>query len=220
MHVRQRGNNRGDCFVCATDYAMYLRLLAEAREREGCEVHAYVLMTNHVHLLLTGRQADSVSRTMKRVGESYVRYFNRAHSRTGTLWEGRFNSSVVDTEAYLLRCYRYVERNPVRARMVAQASHYRWSSHRANAHGDRDDLVSPHPLYTALGLTAEARRHSYRALFATSETEVEVEEIRAALNGSFALGSPAFMQELEKLLGRRVERMTRGRTRHSAVLRT
>jgi putative transposase len=217
VHVVQRGNNRAACFERHTDYAMYLRLLAEARERHGSDIHAYVLMTNHVHLLLTGRDDDSVSRTMKRLGESYVRYFNRAHSRTGTLWEGRFHSSVVDTQTYLLRCYRYVERNPVRAGMVTQPRDYTWSSHKANAYGDRDDLVKPHAVYTALAAGEGERRQFYRNLFAIAESPEELQEIRAAINGSFALGSPAFLLELERRLGHRVERMTEGRMRVSSA---
>lgn len=211
----QRGNNRQDCFAGELDYVTYLRLLAQVREREGCRIHAYVLMTNHVHLLVTGPRADSISRMMKRVGEAYVRYFNDTHSRSGTLWEGRFRSNVVHAANYLFTLYRYIEMNPVRAGMVAGPAQYRWSSHKANAYGDRDDLVSPHELYFALGEPEGARREAYRALFGTPETAESLEQIRDAINGGFALGSPEFIRDLEARTGRRVERLSKGRTRAS-----
>jgi len=217
VHVVQRGNNRCDCFANDADYATYLRLLAEARTRESCQVHAYVLMTNHVHLLLTGSRVDSISATMKRVGELYVRHFNRSQGRSGTLWEGRYYSSIVDTQNYLLRCYRYIELNPVRARMVLEPAHYRWSSHKANAYGDRDELVSPHPTYLAMDSEDRGRLGAYRRLFDGEVDPQELQMIRAALNGGFALGSPEFLARLEAKMGRRVERMTKGRIRVSTA---
>jgi REP-associated tyrosine transposase len=216
MHVIQRGNNRSACFQREVDYAVYLRLLAEGRSAGPCLVHAYVLMTNHVHLLVTGETEDAVSRMMKRVGESYVRYFNRAYERSGTLWEGRFRSSIVDSEHYLLTCYRYIESNPVRAGMVPSPGEYRWSSHRANAHGSDDDIVTPHDAYLAIG-SPDTRLQSYRRLFESAEDPDDLRDIRAALNGGFALGTPDFLMDLERRAGRRVERMTKGRIRVSSA---
>jgi putative transposase len=217
MHVIQRGNNRCDCFRRDVDYAVYLRLLAEARASTQCHVHAYVLMTNHIHLLVTGEAEDAVSRMMKRAAESYVRYFNRAYERTGTLWEGRFRSSIVDSERYLLTCYRYIESNPVRAGMVLTANDYRWSSHAANAHGCRDDIVTAHPAFLAMG-PPDIRLQSYRRLFEAPEDPVDLHDIRTAVNGGFALGTPDFIRELERRTGRRVERMTKGRIRVSTAV--
>jgi len=152
-----------------------------------CHVHAYVLM-----------------------------YFNRAYDRTGTLWEGRFRSSIVDSDTYLLTCYRYIEANPVRAGMVAGAGDYPWSSHAANAHGVRDDIVTPHPGYLAIA-PLEQGLEAYRQLFAKPEDPAEVSAIRLAVNGGFALGSSAFLLLLEQQMGQRVERMTKGRVRASLV---
>jgi len=143
---------------------MYLRLLAAARAKEGCHLHAYVLMTNHVHLLVTSQTRDGISRMMKQLGESYVPYFNARHGRSGTLWEGRFRSSIVESDRYLLTCHRYIEANPVRAAMVMHPGDYRWSSHRANAMGERDDLLTPHALYLSLGHSQADRLAAYRAL--------------------------------------------------------
>jgi len=216
-HIIQRGNNRQPIFAEGADYETLLGMLEEHARRFKVAVHAYVLMSNHFHLLATPEDATGIPQMMQAIGRQYVRYFNRAHSRTGTLWEGRFHSSVVDTQTYLLRCYRYVERNPVRAGMVTQPRDYTWSSHKANAYGDRDDLVKPHAVYTALAAGEGERRQFYRNLFAIAESPEELQEIRAAINGSFALGSPAFLLELERRLGRRVERMTEGRMRVSSA---
>jgi putative transposase len=215
LHVIQRGNNRTECFRTPADHAMYLRLLSEARERESCVIHAYVLMSNHVHLLVTAASRDGVSRLMKRVGQAYVPYFNRTYGRTGTLWEGRFRSSIVDSDRYLLACYRYIELNPVRAGMVERPGEYRWSSYGANALGRKDDLVTPHAVYLSLASSFEARLASYRNLCGTDLTDDELNDIRAAANGGFALGSREFVQRLERALGRRVERMSKGRQRVS-----
>jgi putative transposase len=172
-------------------------------------------MTNHVHLLVTGQDEHSISKMMKRLGESYVRRFNKIHQRTGTLWEGRFRSSVVDTEHYVLACYRYIESNPVRAGIVSHPEQYRWSSFGANALGERDDLARPHECYLALATSIDERKKAYRALFACDEEIDELARIRAALNGGFALGSKDFTDRIEQRTGRRAERMTKGRVRES-----
>ena len=133
QHVIQRGNNRSVMFLRPADYVRYLDNVRAACDQHGCAVHAYVLMTNHVHLLMTPTNAGGISRVMQSVGRRYVRYFNQSYQRTGTLWEGRYRAAAIDSEQYLFACYRYIERNPVRAGMVDDPADYRWSSHAANA---------------------------------------------------------------------------------------
>ncbi|MGO1068695.1 transposase [Lysobacter sp. CA199] len=151
QHVVQRGHDRLPCFVEEDDYVRYLQELDEASRKYGCQVHAYVLMTNHVHLLMTPAEAGAISRMMQVLGRRYVRGFNERYRRRGTLWEGRYKSCLVDSDDYLLRCYRYIELNSVRARMVATPEQYRWSSYRSNALGSPDALVKQHDVYRALG---------------------------------------------------------------------
>ena len=164
-HIIQRGNNRAVCFHAEEDYRRYLDDLAEQSRRFGCAIHAYVLMTNHVHLLLTPQKTDSAGQMMKHLGQRYVQYVNRAYRRSGTLWEGRFRSCLTQSEDYVLACYRYIELNPVRAGMVRHPRDYRWSSFHANGDGKQDALVSPHEQYMGLGRNEAARRQAYRALF-------------------------------------------------------
>jgi REP-associated tyrosine transposase len=213
LHVIQRGNNRSQCFHQERDYLVYLHLLEQMSRRHACEVHAYVLMTNHVHLLLTPRSADAVSGMMKDVGQHYSQFINRHYKRTGSLWEGRFRSNLVQDETYLMRCYRYVEMNPVRAGMVALPSLYRWSSHVANAQGAHSAIVIPHDQYLRLGSTSQTRRREYAELFGNELTESELIEIRAAMCGGFALGSPEFVRRIEAALGRPAHRRSPGRPR-------
>lgn len=165
VHVIQRGNNRQDCFYSTRDYRLFLRWLQEYAVLSACRVHAYVLMNNHVHMLLTPSNADSVGHLMKRLGQQYVQYFNRTYKRSGTLWEGRYRSSLVQEDAYLLACYRYIELNPVRAGIVPDPSQYRWSSYRHNGLGEYSELLSPHQNYLELGRTGSERRKNYRSLF-------------------------------------------------------
>src|SRR5882672_6917401 len=157
LHIVQRGHNREPCFFCEDDYASYLYWLGKALADTGCALHAYVLMTNHVHLLLTPRKAVAVPKLMISLGRRYVQYINRTYRRTGTLWDSRYKSSSVQAEPYLLLCQRYIELNPVRAAMVADPAHYRWTSYRANGLGQIDKRLSPHPLYQALGLDDRKR---------------------------------------------------------------
>ncbi len=165
QHLIQRGNNREPIFVVDGDYRFYLKCLQEAAERHGCAIHAYVLMTNHTHLLATPETESSLPKTMQSVGRRYVQYFNFTYSRTGTLWEGRYKATVVDSEAYLLTCMRYIELNPVRAGMVEDPSNYPWSSYGANALGAHDKLCTPHSLYKRIGRNADERQVGYRELF-------------------------------------------------------
>lgn len=211
LHIIQRGNNRSVCFVSDEDCHFYLDHLAEISAKVGVAIHAYVLMTNHVHLLATPQDVDGASQLMKRLGQRYVQHFNRAYRRTGTLWEGRFRSCVVGEEAYFLGCHRYIELNPVRAGMVAHPGEYRWSSYGANAQGEASALIRPHPLYGALGLTDEERRATYRELFRHELDPGLVDEIRRATHGGLVLGSERFAQEVALLAGRRTQRGKAGR---------
>ena len=189
MHVVQRGNNRGACFFSDSDRLAYLRLLRESAQEADCRVHAYCLMTNHVHLLLTPGGPAACARLMKHLGQQYVQHVNRIHGRTGTLWEGRFRSSVAASEHYALACHRYIERNPVRARLVQHPRDYPWSSYRCNAEGREDSLLVPHPAYLALGTDRERAQRAYRELFDESLDSRLEEEIRSASRNGCALGA-------------------------------
>ena len=204
VHIIQRGNNRSACFHRDADYLVYLDHLRELSRRHGCEIHAYCLMTNHVHLLATPRSADACALLMKNLGQRYVQYVNRSRERTGTLWEGRFRSCIAQSERYVMACYRYIELNPVRAGMVARAGDYRWSSHLANAGAARVDWLAPHPQYLALGQEADSRHAAYRALVGAGLAAAQLHEIRAATNSGGALGDPAFRSLAARALGRRL----------------
>lgn len=210
-HIIQRGNNRAVCFYAEEDYRCYLDHLGTQAKRYGCAIHAYVLMTNHVHLLLTPQKIESAGLMMKHLGQRYVQYINRSYRRSGTLWEGRFRSCLVQSEDYFLECSRYIELNPVRAGMVKHPHDYRWTSYHANGDGKPDSLIVPHAEYFGLGLNEEERRANYKALFrAHMEPEV-VKEIREATNGNYALGTSKFQEEIAHMLARRVVRGSAGR---------
>ena len=204
VHIIQRGNNRSACFHRDADYLVYLDHLCELSRRHGCEIHAYCLMTNHVHLLVTPRAANACALLMKNLGQRYVQYVNRSRDRTGTLWEGRFRSCIAQSDRYVLACYRYIELNPVRAGMVTRAGDYRWSSHLANAGAIRAPWLAPHPEYLALGSDAGARFSAYRALVDSGLDATQLAEIRAATNSGGALGDAAFRSLAARALGRRL----------------
>lgn len=216
LHLIQRGNNRSACFFADEDYQFYLQHLAEQADKHGCAVHAWCLMTNHVHLLLTPCEAESAGLMMKGLGQRYVQYINRTYRRSGTLWEGRFRSCLVQDDGYLLSCYRYIEMNPVRAGMVAHPAEYRWSSYRANAQTEQQRLCTPHPFYDALGDSVEARAMGYRELFRHELDPALVDQLRTATNGNYALGTQRFAEEVERALGRRVTPGAPGRPRKEA----
>ena len=211
LHVIQRGNNRTAIFFDEADRRRYLDWLAAAAAEHGCAVHAYVLMTNHVHLLVTPGAADSLPRTMQSLGRRYVRHINAIRRRSGTLWEGRYRAAPIESEAHLLACTRYIELNPVRAGLIGHPRDYAWSSYRAHAEGAADPLLTANPLYDGLGATAALRRKSYRALFRQALDEGFVDELRAATNGGWALGDRHFQRRVEKAIGRRVAPLPRGR---------
>lgn len=203
QHIIQRGNDRQPCFFCRADYLCYLAELREISLREGCRVHAYVLMTNHVHLLATPAAAGSIARMMQALGRRYVRYVNDRHRRSGTLWEGRYKACLVDSDRYLLGCYRYIELNPVRAGMVALPADYEWSSFGSNALGRCNLLLSPHPSYLALEQDADTRRAIYRDWVMQRASPEETDAIRLHLQRQYAYGSKRFRAAIEARLGRR-----------------
>ena len=210
-HIIQRGNNRSACFFSQNDYCLYLHLLKEQSSKHGCAIHAYCLMTNHVHLLLTPEEASGPSLMMKHLGQCFTQYVNRTYQRSGTLWEGRFKSCLAQNENYALYCCRYIELNPVRAKMVHCPGDYAWSSFRHNAVGIENDIVTSHPSYMSLGNNARERRHVYRSLVEAGLSEDLVVSIRSATNGNFALGDERFSQEIERTLNRRVRPGRAGR---------
>ncbi|MDD2468612.1 MAG: transposase [Desulfobulbus sp.] len=212
----QRGNNRHPCFYTDEDYIFYLEWLHEYSRESGCAIHAYVLMTNHVHLLLTPKQATGIGLLMKRLGQRYVQYVNRSYQRSGTLWEGRFRSCLTQEETYLLTCQRYIEMNPVRAGMVKAPHEYRWSSFRANALGEPNPLLTQHSNYQSLGTTQENRQQVYRELFRQELDPGIIDSIRKATNGNFVLGSERFSEEISQVLGRRVTPGKAGRPSKSS----
>jgi putative transposase len=211
LHVIQRGNNREPIFFAEDDYVRYREWLASAASDWGCTVHAYVLMTNHVHLLVTPRDVESLPRTMQSLGRRYVRHINTVYRRTGTLWEGRYRAAPIDTEAYFLSCCRYIELNPVRARMVRHPGDYSWSSYRAHARGAADRLVSDHESFERLGRGPNDRQKAYRELFRSKLDEEFIDALRTATNGGWALGDARFKQQIARVLGRRVTPLPKGR---------
>jgi putative transposase len=211
-HVIQRGNNRAAIFFEDVDRRPYLEWLGEAMAAQGCALHAYVLMTNHVHLLVTAARADALPKALQSLGRRYVGHVNRRYGRTGTLWEGRYRSTIVDGESYALACYRYIEANPLRARMVADAADHPWSSYHRNALGRTDPLITEHAIYTALGATTAERQQAYRALFAQPLAEQAIGTIRDATNQGWVAGSERFREQIAAAIaGRRVTPPRRGR---------
>jgi len=211
LHVIQRGNNRQQIFFTRQDAEDFLSWLAEAAVRHGLNIHSYVLMPNHIHLLVSPDRATSLPRTMQSLGSRYVRHINARHQRTGTLWEGRYRAAVIQSEKYFLHCSRYIELNPVRANLAAEPSSYPWSSYRANALGAADALVTRHPLFADLDPKA------YRAAFADGLPAETLAAIRNATNGGWALGDEKFRAHIADLGGRRTEPLPRGRPRQHAA---
>lgn len=213
LHLIQRGNNRQACFIADEDHRYYLDWLGEYANKAGCRIHAYVLMTNHVHLLVSAERGGAPGEMMKALGQRYVQYFNKTYRRSGTLWEGRYRSCPTQAETYLLACQRYIELNPVRANMVDHPADHRWSSYRANAQGEANPLITPHHLYQALGLDPEARQAAYRELFRYELEPGMVDQIRQATNGNYALGSALFGAQIETALKQRAMPGKAGRPR-------
>lgn len=196
LHIVQRGHNRRDCFNQETDYLVYLANLRELAQKSACALHAYCLMTNHVHLFLTPSNMDGCARLMRNLGQRYVQYFNRRYERRGTLWEGRFFSCLVDSAEYVLATYRYVERNPVKARMVATPQDYPWSSHTGNAGRVENHLLTPHLAYLGLGDEPASRHRAYQEMTAMEDDPAFLAAIRDATKGGFALVGDALKAKL------------------------
>ena len=216
QHIVQRGNNRLPCFLDDEDRARYRQLLREALLATGCQLHAYVLMDNHVHLLATPPETGALGRLMQKLGRQYVGVFNARHGRTGTLWEGRYKSCLVDSDHYLLACLRYIELNPVRAAMVAQPWDYRWSSVHAHLGLRADVRLTPHPGYLALGRDARERSAVYRCLLLQALSDDVLADIRSHMQQERALGSPVFQSMVEKALDRPVDVRPHGRPRRDS----
>jgi putative transposase len=196
LHIVQRGHNRRDCFLEEADYLTYLSNLRDLLSRTGCALHAYCLMTNHAHMLVTPSSAQACALLMRNQGQRYVQYFNRRYGRSGTLWEGRYKSSLIQSPTYLLRTYRYIERNPVRADMVAAPADYPWSSHAGNCGRVENRLLAPRAEYLALGIDEPSRFAAYEAFVAIPDEPGFLATIRDATNGGFALASESFKSEL------------------------
>jgi putative transposase len=221
QHVIVRGNNREAIFYADADYQFYLDKLKLACDKHGCDLHAYVLMTNHAHLLITPHNEESLAKALQMIGRYYVQYFNFTYQRTGTLFEGRYKATLIDSEHYLLSCYRYIELNPVRAAMVAHPSEYPWSSYAVNALGmDERVLLVPHSEYLLLGADASTRQAAYRALFKTRISEKTLEDIRESTNKSWVLGSDRFKAQIEAKTGRVTAPRARGGDRKSEKFKT
>lgn len=206
QHIIQRGNNRQAIFAAVADYQFFRDALVEAAAEHGLAIHAYVWMTNHVHLLATPERENTLGKVLQSVGRRYVQYFNRVYQRSGTLWEGRYRATVVDSERYLLTLMRYIELNPVRAGMVAAPQDYPWSSYRHNAMGrggPNGDWLCHHEQYTRLGLDDASRRKAYRGLFASALDESDLTAIRECTHKGWALGGDRFRGEIEALGKRR-----------------
>jgi putative transposase len=211
VHVVQRGNNRVACFRHESDYLMYLANLRQLAEKYDCAVHAYCLMTNHVHLLMTPGAAGACTGLMRDLGQRYVQYFNRRHERTGTLWEGRFRSCIAESAQYVLGCYRYIELNAVRAGMVDHPTGYLWSSYAVNSGMRADPLITPHAEFTALAADPDSRHAAYRGLFEQRLEPLLQKAIRDATNAGYPLASEAFKAVVLAPLGHRTEPGKAGR---------
>lgn len=212
-HIIQRGNNRQPTFFSEEDYQAFLNWLKDGANRHGCAIHAYVLMTNHVHLLVTPQEKESISRMIQFTGRNYVTYVNQKYGRSGTLWEGRHKGCIITADTYLLACSRYIELNPVRAGMVETPGEYPWSSYRENAHGEVTGIVKQHDLYAALGTSDEARQHAYRELFGNALEADQINAMRSTVQTGTPLGNDRFRDQIEETLGLKVGQAKRGRPR-------
>jgi len=210
QHVIQRGNNREPIFAHQEDYSFYLEKLSDALEKHSCQLHAYVLMTNHVHLLITPEKENGIGKVMQSLGRTYVQYFNYVYSRTGTLWEGRYKSTVINSDQYLLTCMRYIELNPIRANMVDHPAEYPYSSYRFYALGKENSILSSHDLYKRLGKSPQTRQLLYRKLFKTKIHDKTLSEIREATNKAWVLGDDRFKDKIEQLTERQARPKARG----------
>lgn len=217
VHIVQRGHSREPVFFENSDYTAYLGWLTEAAERYGCAIHAYCLMTNHIHLLATSQTKQGISLMMQYTGRHYVPYINCTYGTSGSIWEGRYRSSLIHDEQYLLTCMRYIELNPVRASMVKTPAMYRWSSYRANAQRKPDAAITQHPIFKALGRNKSERADAYKALFKTHIGQAEHDKIQKAYQTGTPLGNDHFREKIERKLKCKVGQDRRGRPSKKAL---
>lgn len=211
QHIIQHGNNRQNIFNDKNDYAFFYECLHDAAKRYELLIHGYVFMPNHFHLLATPKIETSISLTMQSVGRRYVQYFNQKNKRTGTLWNGRYRSTIIEDKSYFFLCLRYIELNPTHKNIVLKPDLYPWSSYRKNALGINDPLITEHPMYTQLGYTPIVRQIAYGELFRNKLTEEEYELITSSTEKGWVLGSDNFKSIIKNLTQRRVEPLPRGR---------
>ena len=211
VHVFQRGHNKEPVFFDNQDYLAYLRFLKAAADDLGCLIHAYVLMTNHVHLLATPQAENDISLLFQNIGRYFVPYINKTYRRRGSLWEGRHKGNILESEAYFLICMRYIEMNPVRAGMVDHPAKYRWSSYAANGLGVSNAVLTEHAEYVAVGRLSEARQIAYRGLFDHAEDAEALALLRCALQTGTPLGNARYKMEIEAALDLKVGFAQRGR---------
>lgn len=213
VHLIQRGHNRRACFFEERDFEYYLHWLGQFAREFECEVHAYALMSNHVHMAITAHATDALAQLMKKINQKYVAFINKKLGRTGTLWEGRCKTCLLLDVKYFLTCMRYIELNPVRANMVQHPRDYPWSSYRANADGAYNPCIKPHPTYLALGSTEADRQLAYRIYVGTDPADYDciIQQLRAATCGNCVLGEESAVAELVDALGRRITPGKRGR---------
>lgn len=216
-HISQRGHNGADCFRRDSDYLLYLLHVRELSEKHGCAVHAYCLMTNHVHILLTPSSQQACTNLMRDLGQRYVQYFNRQYGRIGTLWQGRYWANIAQSPRYVLGCYRYIERNPVAARIVNAPSDYPWSSVAANTGQRTDPLITPHAEYLGLSDDVARRQASYARIVHEALEPDLVREIRESRDTGYPLASDAFKSELAARLGRKTAPGKPGRPGNRAL---
>lgn len=210
-HIIQRGNNRQPIFTAPADYEMLLTVLEENARKSGVAIHAYVLMSNHFHLLATPDTATGVPHMMQSVGRHYVRYFNQRYGRTGTLWEGRYRSTLIQAERYLLACMAYIDLNPVRAALAETAGDYPWSSYSHYVGRRNDRLITPHPIYWELGNTPFAREAAYAGLVQSGISPAEQSAMTDSVLRGWALGEPDYVADLQRRTARRVSIARAGR---------
>ena len=210
-HIIQRGNNRQAIFNTVADYQYLLNLIAENAQKFGVNIHSYVLMTNHFHLLATPDTATAIPQMMQAVGRRYVRYFNDLHKRTGTLWEGRYRSTLIQTERYLMACMAYIDLNPVRAGLTSMARDYPWSSHGFYAGLRSDSLITPHALVWELANTPFGREAAYCELVNAGISSSQQDILTRSVLAGWALGERDFIEDLQKKTERRVNQVKAGR---------
>ncbi|ROZ77535.1 transposase [Ramlibacter sp. WS9] len=210
-HIIQRGNNRQPIFATSADYETLLSMLEEHAAKAGVAVHSYVLMSNHFHLLATPSTGEGIPQMMQSVGRRYVRYFNQRQARTGTLWEGRYKSTLIQAERHLLACMAYIDLNPVRAGLVAEPGDYPWSSYGHHVGRRSDKLIAPHPLYWELGNTPFSREAAYGELVRAGITLQQQAALTDSALRGWALGEPDYVEELQRRTARRVSKTRAGR---------